>query len=68
MAVITACLAIADQLCGNTEIILGPYNKQMEIKISKNKALLLGRRKNEGINHDQNMKIGEACSGMGYCD
>ncbi len=68
MAVITACLAIADQLCGNPEIILGPYDKQMEIKISKNKALLLGRWKNEGINHDQNMKIGEASSGMGYCD
>jgi hypothetical protein len=68
MAVITACLAIANQLCGNTDIILGPYNKQMEIKISKNEALLLGRRKNEGINHDQNMKIGVARSGMGYCD
>jgi hypothetical protein len=40
----------------------------MEIKISKNKALLLSGRKNEGINHDQNMKVGEAHSGMGYCD
>jgi hypothetical protein len=32
----------------------------MEIKISKHKDLLLGGRKNEGLNLDQNVKAGEA--------